>query len=128
MKIGTFIERLKLYTMSIIVKRIYEPVASKDGYRILVDRLWPRGIKKEKAEIDTWLKEVAPSTDLRKWFHAGNGSFADFKKKYLAELKENPALKDLKTLLKEHKKVTLLYAAKDEEQNHAQILADLLGS
>ena len=113
--------------MTIVVKRIYEPVASKDGYRILVDRLWPRGIKKEKAEIDTWLKEVAPSTDLRKWFHAGKGTFAEFKKKYLAELKENPALKDLKTLLKEHKKVTLLYAAKDEEQNHAHILADLLG-
>ena len=112
--------------MSVVVKRIYEPLASKDGYRILVDRLWPRGIKKEKAEIDTWLKEVAPSTDLRKWFHAGKGTFAEFKKKYLAELKENPALKDLKSLLKEHKKVTLLYAAKDEEQNHAHILADLL--
>ena len=112
--------------MSVTVKRIYEPVASKDGYRILVDRLWPRGIKKEKAEIDTWLKEVAPSTELRKWFHAGKGNFADFKKKYLAELKENPALKDLKSLLKEHKQVTLLYAAKDEEQNHAHVLADLL--
>jgi len=113
--------------MSVTVKRIYEPVASKDGYRILVDRLWPRGIKKEKAEIDTWLKEVAPSTDLRKWFHAGKGTFSEFKKKYLAELKENSALKDLKTLIKEHKQVTLLYAAKDEEQNHAHILADLLG-
>jgi len=112
--------------MPIVVKRIYEPVASKDGYRILVDRLWPRGIKKEAADIDTWLKEVAPSTELRKWFHAGKGSFADFKKKYLAELKENPALKDLRSLLKEHKNVTLLYAAKDEAQNHALILADLL--
>jgi uncharacterized protein YeaO (DUF488 family) len=69
---------------------------------------------------------VAPSTDLRKWFHAGKGTFSEFKKKYLAELKENPALKDLKSLLKEHKKVTLLYAAKDQEQNHAHILADLL--
>src|ERR1044072_3263452 len=112
--------------MSIVVKRIYEPVASKDGYRILVDRLWPRGIKKEAADIDNWLKEVAPSTELRKWFHAGKGSFADFKKKYLAELKENPALKELKSLIKENKKVTLLYAAKDEEQNHALILAGLL--
>jgi uncharacterized protein YeaO (DUF488 family) len=112
--------------MSVVVKRIYEPVASQDGYRILVDRLWPRGIKKEAAGIDSWLKEVAPSTELRKWFHAGKGSFADFKKKYLAELKENPALKELKSLFKEHKKVTLLYAAKDEEQNHALILAGLL--
>ena len=112
--------------MSVVVKRIYEPVASQDGYRILVDRLWPRGIKKEAADIDSWLKEVAPSTELRKWFHAGKGSFADFKKKYLAELKENPALKELKSLIKEHKKVTLLYAAKDEKENHALILADLL--
>jgi uncharacterized protein YeaO (DUF488 family) len=113
--------------MPIVVKRIYEPATSKDGYRILVDRLWPRGIKKEKAGIDTWLKEVAPSTDLRKWFHAGKGTFAEFKKKYRTELKENTALKDLKSLVKEHKQVTLLYAAKDEEQNHAHILADLLG-
>ena len=112
--------------MSVVVKRIYEPVASQDGYRILVDRLWPRGIKKEAADIDNWLKEVAPSTELRKWFHAGKGSFADFKKKYLAELKENPALKELRSLIKEHKKVTLLYAAKDEKQNHALILAGLL--
>lgn len=112
--------------MTVVVKRIYEPIASKDGYRILVDRLWPRGIKKEEANVDTWLKEVAPSTELRKWFHAGEGSFAAFKKKYLAELKQNPALKELRSLFKEHKNVTLLYAAKDEAHNHAQILADLL--
>ena len=112
--------------MSVTVKRIYEPAAETDGYRILVDRLWPRGIKKEDADIDLWLKEVAPSTELRTWFHSGKGTFAEFKKKYLAELKENPALKDLKSLLKEHKQVTLLYAAKDEEHNHAHILADLL--
>ena len=112
--------------MSVVVKRIYDPVAQQDGYRILVDRLWPRGIKKEKAQFDSWLKEVAPSTELRTWFHAGAGSFAEFKKKYLAELKQNPALKELKSLLKEHKKVTLLYAAKDEKQNHALILAGLL--
>ncbi len=112
--------------MAVIVKRIYEPAAAQDGYRVLVDRLWPRGIKKEKAGIDTWLKEVAPSAKLRSWFHGGEGSFADFKKKYLAELKQNPALKELKTLVKENKKVTLLYAAKDEHENHALILAGLL--
>lgn len=112
--------------MSVVVKRIYEPIAPQDGYRILVDRLWPRGIKKEKADIDTWLKEVAPSTELRKWFHNGEGTFAEFKKKYLTELKANPALKELQSLVKEHKKTTLLYAAKDEEQNHALILAALL--
>jgi uncharacterized protein YeaO (DUF488 family) len=112
--------------MSVVVKRIYEPIAPKDGYRILVDRLWPRGIKKENAEIDSWLKEVAPSTELRKWFHGGEGNFAGFKKKYLAELKQNPALKELKALIKEKKKVTLLYGAKNEEENHAIILATLL--
>jgi uncharacterized protein YeaO (DUF488 family) len=112
--------------MSVVVKRIYEPIAPKDGYRILVDRLWPRGIKKENAEIDIWLKEVAPSTELRKWFHGGEGNFAGFRKKYLAELKQNPALKELKALIKEKKKVTLLYGAKNEEENHAIILATLL--
>jgi len=113
--------------MKIHTKRVYDAISTQDGYRILVDRLWPRGMKKEEADIDLWMKEIAPSTELRKWFHAGKGSFSEFKKKYLAELKENPALKDLKTLLKEHKQVTLLYAAKNEEQNHAHILADLLG-
>jgi uncharacterized protein YeaO (DUF488 family) len=113
--------------MSVNVKRIYEPAAEADGYRILVDRLWPRGIKKEDADIDLWLKEVAPSTELRTWFHSGKGNFAEFKKKYLAELKENPALKELKSATKEHKKVTLLYGSKDEEHNHALILKGKLG-
>ena len=112
--------------MTVVVKRIYEPAAAADGYRILVDRLWPRGIKKENAGIDIWLKEVAPSTGLRTWFHGGKGSFAEFKKRYLAELKQHPALDELKTLVKENKKVTLLYAAKDEKENHALILAGLL--
>ena len=112
--------------MSVVVKRIYEPIAPRDGYRILVDRLWPRGIKKENAEINSWLKDVAPSTELRKWFHGGEGNFAEFKKKYLAELKQNPALKELKALVKENKKVTLLYGAKNEVENHAIILATLL--
>jgi uncharacterized protein YeaO (DUF488 family) len=95
--------------MSVVVKRIYEPIA-------------PR----ENAEIDTWLKEVAPSAELRKWFHGGEGNFAEFRKKYLAELKQNPALKELKALVKENRKVTLLYGAKNEEENHAIILATLL--
>lgn len=112
--------------MSVAIKRIYEPVSAQDGYRILVDRLWPRGIKKEKAGIDMWLKEVAPSTQLRTWFHKGEGSFTDFKKKYLTELKDNPALDELKSLTEEHKKVTLLYAAKNEQHNHALILAGVL--
>jgi uncharacterized protein YeaO (DUF488 family) len=112
--------------MKVTVKRIYEPAAPQDGYRVLVDRLWPRGIKKEAAHIDQWLKEVAPSTQLRTWFHKGEGDFAAFKKKYLAELKDNPALKELKQLLKEHKTLTLLYSAKDEEHNHALVLEGVL--
>jgi uncharacterized protein YeaO (DUF488 family) len=112
--------------MSVTVKRVYDSAEAQDGYRVLVDRLWPRGIKKEKADIDLWLKEVAPSTELRTWYHKGEGSFTDFKKKYLTELKANPAFDELQSLTKEHKKVTLLYAAKDEKHNHALILADML--
>ena len=112
--------------MSITIKRIYESADPKDGYRVLVDRLWPRGIKKEAAHIDQWLKEVAPSSKLRTWFHSGAGSFTEFKKKYLAELKENPALKELKSMVKEHKKLTLLYGSKDEKNNHALILEGML--
>lgn len=112
--------------MTISVKRIYEPVSSKDGYRVLVDRLWPRGIKKEAAHIDLWLKEVAPSTELRQWFHKGEGDFASFKKKYLSELKSNPALATLQQVMKEHKTLTLLYSAKDEVHNHALVLEGVL--
>ena len=108
--------------MPVAIKRIYEAADPKDGYRVLVDRLWPRGIKKEAAHIDQWLKEVSPSAGLRTWFHSGAGSFAEFKRKYLAELKENPAWKELKSLVKEHQKLTLLYGSKDEEHNHAVIL------
>jgi uncharacterized protein YeaO (DUF488 family) len=112
--------------MAITVKRIYEPVSPKDGYRVLVDRLWPRGIKKEAAHIDLWLKEVAPSTELRQWFHKGEGDFTGFKKKYLSELKNNPALNELKELMNEHTTCTLLYSAKDEAHNHALVLEEVL--
>ena len=112
--------------MAIHVKRIYEPVAASDGYRILVDRLWPRGIKKEKADIDQWLKEIAPSTELRKWIHADPSRWSDFRKKYQAELKKSPAMDELLSLIRKHKSVTLLYAAKDEEQNHALVLQEFI--
>src|ERR1700749_2255986 len=108
--------------MAIKIKRIYEPAEKTDGYRILVDRLWPRGIKKEDAHIDKWLKEVAPSTELRKWFHKDMTQWTEFATKYRHELKDNPALEELKADIKEHKTVTLLYAAKDEEHNHALAL------
>lgn len=113
--------------MTIHVKRIYEPAAKTDGYRILVDRLWPRGIKKEAAHIDTWLKEVAPSDALRKWFGHEPTKWESFRKKYQIEIKGSAALKELIDLIQKHKTVTLLYAAKDEEHNQALALKKLIG-
>lgn len=109
-----------------LIKRIYEPYSDADGYRILVDRLWPRGIKKENAHIDKWLKEVAPSTALRKWFGHDAEKWDDFRKRYLAELKNSDALDELKNDLHQNKTITLLYAKKDEQHTHALILQQLI--
>jgi len=109
-------------------KRIYEPSEKADGFRILVDRLWPRGIKKETAGIGLWLKDIAPSTELRQWFHSGDKDWQEFRHKYLLELKHNPATDELAELIKQHKTVTLLYAAKDEHQNHALVLSDFISN
>ncbi|WP_343703485.1 DUF488 domain-containing protein [Chitinophaga sp.] len=108
------------------IKRIYEAYDAADGYRILVDRLWPRGIKKENAHIDLWAKEVAPSDALRKWFHHEVANWKEFEKRYKAELKESDALSALLPEIKKHKTVTLLYGAKDEEHNQAAVLKELL--
>jgi uncharacterized protein YeaO (DUF488 family) len=112
--------------MNILVKRIYEPFAKSDGYRILIDRLWPRGIKKEDAHIDKWLKEIAPSTELRKWIHADPSRWTTFRAKYRTELKSSLALKELLSDVGKHTTVTLLYAVKDEEHNHALLLREYL--
>jgi len=112
--------------MAIHIKRIYEPDSKTDGYRILVDRLWPRGIKKEDAHIDKWMKEIAPSTELRQWFHHEEGNWAEFRKKYNTELKASPAVEELRSCIHEHKTVTFLYAAKDEEHNHALVLREYM--
>ena len=111
----------------VVTKRVYDDFAKQDGFRILVDRLWPRGVTKDAAKVDTWLKEVAPSTELRKWFHKDRSNYKEFVKKYKEELRTNNALPQLKELIKAHKKVTLLYGAKDEEHNHAEILRQLVG-
>jgi len=107
------------------IKRIYEEAEEADGYRILVDRLWPRGIKKEAAQIDTWLKDIAPSSNLRKWFCHDPGKFADFKVRYLEELKTDPdkqeAVKFVMDKLSETD-VTFVYAAKDPIYNHVTVL------
>jgi putative uroporphyrinogen-III C-methyltransferase len=108
------------------IKRAYAPVEDTDGYRILVDRLWPRGISKEKAKIDLWLKSVAPSNDLRKWFGHDPERFPEFSKRYQAELEESGALDELRAAIKEHPNATLLFAAHDEEHNNAVVLQHLL--
>lgn len=108
------------------IKRIYEQPEKSDGYRILVDRLWPRGMSKEKAAYDEWLKDVAPSNDLRKWFGHKPERFNEFKERYIAELMDNPTFEKLKGIAKSHKVVTLLYAAHDKEHNEALLLQEFL--
>jgi uncharacterized protein YeaO (DUF488 family) len=108
------------------IKRVYEIPEEKDGFRILVDKLWPRGISKEKAHVDLWLKEIAPSDKLRKWFSHDPKKWIDFKSKYTKELKNNPLLQRIKQIGKENKVLTLLYSAKDTEHNNAVVLYEIL--
>ncbi|MGN6339606.1 MAG: DUF488 domain-containing protein [Ginsengibacter sp.] len=114
--------------MNIQLKRIYEAGSKEDGYRILVDRLWPRGFTKEKAALDLWLKEIAPSNELRKWFGHDPDKWKDFQKKYRQELKQNKEAVDILKDYIQKGKVTLLYAAKDEEHNEAQVIKDFISS
>lgn len=107
-------------------KRIYSAPAPTDGYRVLVDRLWPRGVSKERAHLDLWLKEVAPSPDLRRWFGHVPDRFDAFAERYRRELDANPAWTQLKNIVAQHRVVTLLYAAKDEKHNEAVVLQDRL--
>jgi uncharacterized protein YeaO (DUF488 family) len=104
------------------VKRAYDPPAADDGVRVLVDRLWPRGLKRDEAVIDLWLKDVAPSADLRRWFGHDPARWAGFQDRYRAELAGNAALDRLLALAKRDKRVTLLYGAKDTEHNNAVVL------
>ncbi len=109
------------------IKRIYEKPEKTDGFRILVDRLWPRGVSKEKAKINLWLKEIAPSNELRKWFSHEPKKWDLFKKRYTKELESNHDLiKEIKSVEKKEKKVTLLYAARDQEHNEAVLLKEIL--
>lgn len=112
--------------MDIALKRAYETPASADGRRILVDRLWPRGLTKGQAQIDLWLKEVAPSNALRQWFAHDPAKWAEFGQRYRSELRHNPALDELQALAQQHVRLTLVYAAKDELHNQAQVLKDVL--
>lgn len=110
---------------AIKIKHIYEPPEATDGLRILVDRVWPRGVSKQKAALDHWLKEIGPSTALRKWFGHKPERWSEFRKRYKKELTANPAMKDLRVLAKA-KNVTLLFGARDEQHNQAAVLAKLL--
>jgi uncharacterized protein YeaO (DUF488 family) len=112
--------------MTIKIKRAYEQPTPEDGTRILMDRLWPRGLTKEKARVDLWLKEIAPSTELRKWFGHDPARWIEFKRRYRAELKQNKEL--IAQLKAEVKKgpVTLVYGAKDEQHNDAVALLEAL--
>jgi uncharacterized protein YeaO (DUF488 family) len=107
------------------IKRIYEPPAANDGARVLVDRLWPRGIRKQDAAVTLWLKEIAPSPELRKWFNHDPVRLQEFGRRYRAELGHNSAVDQLEELLI-NGPVTLLYAARDPACNHARVLADYL--
>lgn len=107
------------------LKRIYDSPSAYDGYRVLVDRLWPRGIKKENAHIDLWLKDVAPSNELRKWFGHDPAKWDEFKQRYAQEI-DADALAQLRQLAGEKSTLTLLFAAKDEDHNNAVVLKSLL--
>jgi len=107
------------------LKRVYEAPADDDGLRVLVDRLWPRGLSKDKAKVDLWLKDVAPSDALRREFHARPERWEDFRGAYRAELEGNPAFDELRALAAK-RRVTLLFGARDEVHNNAVVLKDLL--
>ncbi|MBI0062511.1 DUF488 domain-containing protein [Bifidobacterium apousia] len=108
------------------IKRVYEQAADEDGIRVLVDRLWPRGVSKERAALSGWIKDVAPSSDLRRWWHHDPDRFEEFARRYRTELDDNPALEDLLSIVREHDRTTLVYAAKDPAVNHALILRDYI--
>lgn len=115
--------------MDIRLKRAYDTAARSDGPRVLVDRIWPRGVAKEDARIDHWLKGLAPSTELRKWFGHDPDKWPEFQNRYLEELKQAEADEDLQAfmaLLEDHKRITLVFAAKDTEHNNAVALREFL--
>ena len=117
--------------MDVVVKRVYEAVSAADGVRVLVDRLWPRGLTKEAAAVKLWLREIAPSNELRQWFHANPNpeAWSMFRKRYLKELgsaEGSAAVEKLHHLAEGKRRVTLLYASRDVEHNNATVLKELL--
>lgn len=108
------------------IKRVHEEPSPDDGYRVLVDRLWPRGLSKERAAADAWMKDVGPSHELRTWFDHKPERFAEFARRYRAELSDSDAVRDLKSELRGHDVVTLLYSARDTAHNQAVVLLEYL--
>lgn len=112
--------------MEIRTKRIYDAADDRDGYRVLVDRLWPRGISKDKAHVDLWARDVAPTTGLRKWFNHDAAKWDEFRRRYAGELSANAAYDTFTDGLQGHEVVTLLYGARDTEHNNAVVLKEKL--
>jgi uncharacterized protein YeaO (DUF488 family) len=114
--------------MSIVLKRIYDEPPQLGGHRILIDRVWPRGISKEDANLDEWIKEITPSPPLRKWFHHEQERFEEFKKAYKEELNQDAKQKKLQELkeMSANERLVLLYGAKDKQYNHAVVLKEVL--
>ena len=108
--------------MTLYIKRVYDEPSNEDGFRVLVDRLWPRGVSKDKAKLDEWLKEVGPSNELRKWFGHDPAKYDEFKRRYQKELARNTAFAELERIVKENQTVSLLYSAHDTEHNQAVVL------
>ncbi|MEM0983300.1 MAG: DUF488 family protein [Planctomycetota bacterium] len=114
--------------MPLKIKRVYDEAEPGDGFRVLVDRIWPRGVSKERAAVDLWLKEAAPSTELRKWFGHDPEKFEEFKKRYRAELDAKPGVLDpITSRLGAGEVVTLVYSARDAERNQAVVLEWVIG-
>ena len=115
--------------MTVAIKRVYEAVKRTDGVRVLVDRLWPRGLTKAEAAIDEWLRDLAPSNELRQWYHARPGEWQAFRKKYLKELAQperQEGLRRLYELAHQKKRLTLLFASRNETLNNAVVLKEIL--
>lgn len=115
--------------MPVSIKRVYEPASRTDGKRVLVDRLWPRGLSKERAGVSEWLRDLAPSDELRRWYHAQPGHWAAFRTKYLKELSQPEAQEALHRLYKlahGRTRLTLLFASRNEDRNNATVLKELL--
>ena len=109
--------------MAVKLKRVYLKPEKSDGCRVLVDRLWPRGLTKSKAKVDHWLRDIAPSNELRKWYGHDPKRWPEFKRRYRAELKgEKDAVKDLRVLLRQHRSLTFLFSSKEEKLNNAAAL------